>query len=52
MSIILSIWFLGGLIIFSLGVIAIYLSVIFSETKNRPYTIVRDIYERDAHESG
>lgn len=52
MSIILSIWFLGGLIIFSLGVIAIYLSVIFSETKNRPYTIVRDIYERDARESG
>ena len=49
-TIILSVWFLGGLTIFSLGVIAIYLSVIFVETKNRPYTIVRRVYggERDA----
>jgi len=50
-SIILSIWFLGGLTIFSLGVVAIYLSVIFIETKNRPYTIIRDIYERNGHET-
>jgi putative glycosyltransferase len=45
-SIILSIWFLGGLTIFSLGVIAIYLSVIFNETKKRPLTIIKDFYER------
>jgi len=45
-SIILSIWFLGGLTIFSLGVIAVYLSVIFNEIKNRPLTIIKDIYER------
>lgn len=45
-TIVLSIWFLGGLIVFCLGVIAIYLSVIFTETKNRPYTIIRDIYEK------
>jgi len=51
MSLILSIWFLGGLIIFSLGVVALYLAVIFAETKNRPYTIIRDIYERDEHET-
>ena len=50
-STILSIWFLGGLTIFSLGVVAIYLSVIFIETKNRPYTIIRDIYERNGHET-
>jgi putative glycosyltransferase len=43
-TLILSMWFLGGLTIFSLGVIAIYLSVIFVETKNRPYTIIRQIY--------
>jgi len=43
-TIILSVWFLGGLTIFSLGVIAIYLSVIFVETKNRPYTIVRRVH--------
>lgn len=44
LTIILSIWFLGGLTIFSLGVIAIYLSVIFTEVKNRPYTIIKKIY--------
>lgn len=50
-SIILSIWFLGGLIIFTLGIIAIYLSVVFIETKKRPYTIIRHIYERDDYET-
>lgn len=43
-SLIISIWFLGGLTIFSIGVIGIYLSRIFIETKNRPYTIVRAIH--------
>ena len=46
-ALIVSVWFLGGLIMFSLGVIAIYVSVIFVETKNRPYSIIRHIYERD-----
>jgi putative glycosyltransferase len=41
-----SIWFLGGLSILSLGVIGIYLSKIFIETKPRPYTIVRSIHGR------
>ena len=43
-SIMASIWLLGGIIISSLGVIGIYLAKIFSETKNRPYTIVRQVY--------
>ncbi len=43
-SLIVSVWFLGGLIIFLMGIIAVYLSVIFIEVKGRPYTIVRDIY--------
>jgi putative glycosyltransferase len=43
-SLIASIWLLGGLTISFLGVIGIYLSKIFSETKQRPYTIVRRIY--------
>ena len=47
-SLIVSVWFLGGLIILILGIIAIYISVIFVETKNRPYTIVRQVYEHDA----
>jgi putative glycosyltransferase len=45
-SLIISIWLLGGLTIFCLGVIGIYLSKIFSETKQRPYTIIRQIYEK------
>jgi putative glycosyltransferase len=44
-SLIVSIWFLGGLIVFCLGVIGIYLSKIFMETKRRPYTVIRKIYE-------
>lgn len=43
-SLIVSIWLLGGLTIFCLGVIGIYLSKIFIETKQRPYTIIRQIY--------
>jgi putative glycosyltransferase len=43
-SLMASIWFLGGLSILSLGVIGIYLSKIFIETKPRPYTIVRSIH--------
>jgi putative glycosyltransferase len=45
-STIASIWLLGGLIILFIGVVGIYLSKIFSETKQRPYTIVRQIYEQ------
>jgi putative glycosyltransferase len=45
-SLIVSVWFLGGLTIFSLGVIGIYLSKVFMETKDRPYTIIREEYSR------
>jgi putative glycosyltransferase len=44
-SLIVSIWLLGGLTIFSLGVIGIYLAKMFVEIKQRPYTIVRQIYD-------
>ena len=43
-SLIASIWFFSGLIIFFLGVQGIYLSKIFSEVKQRPYTVIRDIH--------
>lgn len=42
-----SIWTLGGLIIVCLGIIGIYISKIYIETKRRPYTIIRKIYESD-----
>jgi putative glycosyltransferase len=45
-SVMASVWLLGGLIIAFIGVIGIYLSKVFSETKRRPYTIVRQIYGR------
>jgi len=43
-SVMLSVWFLGGIMIFCIGIIGIYVSKIFIETKGRPYTIVRDIH--------
>ncbi|RAP37471.1 glycosyl transferase [Legionella quinlivanii] len=43
-SIMVSIWLLGGLIISFIGIIGIYLAKIFSETKQRPYVIIRNIY--------
>ena len=45
-SVMASIWLLGGLVISFIGVVGIYLSKIFSETKQRPYTIVRQIYAK------
>jgi len=49
-SIMASIWLLGGLNISFIGMIGIYLAKVFSETKHRPYTIVRQIFGRDKHE--
>lgn len=43
-SVMASIWLLGGLIIMLIGVVAIYLSKVFAETKQRPTGIVRQIY--------
>jgi putative glycosyltransferase len=43
-SMIISVWFLGGLTIFSLGIIATYLSVMFEEVKGRPYSIIAKVH--------
>jgi putative glycosyltransferase len=45
-SVMASVWLLGGLIMSMLGVVGIYLSKIYQETKQRPYTVVREIYEK------
>ena len=43
-SIMVSLWFLGGLVVFNLGVIGLYLGKVFDETKGRPlYVISRKI---------
>lgn len=51
-SIIASIWFFSGLIVFFLGVQGIYISKIFTEVKQRPYTIVRQVVSQQTHRSG
>jgi putative glycosyltransferase len=45
-SIIASIWLFSGLIIFFVGIQGIYIAKVFSEVKQRPYTIVRQVYKR------
>ncbi len=50
LSLIVSLWLLGGLIIWCIGIIGIYLSKIFTETKDRPYTVIRQIYDRSQNE--
>lgn len=45
-SVMASIWMLGGLVIFFIGLVGVYLSKMYSETKRRPYTIVRRVYGR------
>lgn len=43
-SVMASIWLLGGMVISFIGIIGIYLSKVFSETKRRPYVIIRRTY--------
>lgn len=42
-SLFVSIWFLSGLIIFSLGIVGIYIAKIFDEVKDRPKYIIMEI---------
>ncbi|MCW3160394.1 glycosyltransferase family 2 protein [Chryseobacterium oryctis] len=44
-SIILSIWFLSGVIISCIGIVGIYLGKTFNQTKNRPVFIIDEAYE-------
>jgi putative glycosyltransferase len=46
-STLVSLWFIGGLLLFSVGIIGIYLSKMFLEIKNRPLAIIRKIYKGD-----
>jgi len=46
-SLMASVWLFGGMIIFFMGVIGIYLSKIFIETKKRPYTLVKKLYKQN-----
>ncbi len=41
-SLIISLWFLSGLIIFTLGILGLYISKIFESVKNRPLYIIEE----------
>jgi putative glycosyltransferase len=45
-TIVASIWMFSGLIIFFIGLQGIYISKIFNEVKNRPLTIIKNIYKK------
>jgi len=42
-SLIISFWFLGGMQIFFIGVLGVYIGKTFNQTKNRPVYIIREI---------
>ncbi len=44
-SLILSIWFLAGIIVFSIGILGLYIGKIFDTTKKRPTFIIDEIIE-------
>lgn len=44
-SIILSIWFLSGVMMMCIGIVGIYLGKTFNQTKNRPVFIIDEVYE-------
>jgi putative glycosyltransferase len=52
-SLIVSIWFFGGLTTLILGILGIYVANIISETRRRPYTVVRRVHRaQDAAAAG
>lgn len=46
-STIASIWFVGGLILFVLGMIGLYIGKIYDQVKGRPYSVVRETLNID-----
>lgn len=47
LSIFVSIWFLSGIIIFTLGLLGVYLGKMFDTTKNRPTYLIEDIIKNE-----
>ena len=41
----LSIWFVGGVIMVSLGMVGIYIGRMYSEVKNRPQYIISEVLD-------
>lgn len=51
-SLVVSVWFIGGLTICCLGILGIYMSKIFLEVKRRPLTFVKSIHGTSALSKG
>ncbi len=47
LSIFISIWFLSGIIIFTLGLLGVYLGKMFDTTKNRPTYLIEDFCKNE-----
>ena len=45
-SVVASVWLFGGLIISFQGILGLYIAKVFSEAKQRPYTVIREIYRK------
>lgn len=45
-SLIISVWLLGGLNAMFMGIVGVYVSKVYLETKNRPNVIVREVYRK------
>lgn len=51
-SLIVSVWFFGGLMLSSMGLLGLYIARIFLEVKSRPLTIVRNVFCCDVKDGG
>jgi putative glycosyltransferase len=49
-SLVVSIWLLGGLVLFCLGVLALYLRKILLEVRDRPEVVVREVLRPGMHQ--
>ena len=49
-SITVTILFVGGILMSSIGIVGLYVAKVFNEVKNRPNTITRRVYSRDMQE--
>jgi putative glycosyltransferase len=43
-SVMVALCFLGGLNLFCIGIVGIYLAKVFNEAKDRPFTVIRHVY--------
>lgn len=46
-STVASIWFVGGIVLFVLGIIGLYIGKIYDQVKGRPYSVVRETINVD-----